>query len=249
MNFIESPAKCNDFYCFHRINQSRDWKLLPKFPAGPLDKCSGFALVSVDTKLYAAGGQYYGDFHDYIDINGLSPIFSGYTFHCFDLKDNEWRALPQMSACRYGTTFHLIHLDGFIYAIGGETGNIEYPEEEVERYDINQKKWETLSSLPKGIHTISAVLFKGSILVYGEKDKSNFNRESLQMMVYRPEQDEWQVTHRPTDIADKTDPLLFCYNDQCYQVNYIRRQPACAPIDRPSFCYPEILSVKAGTAR
>ena len=193
----------------------------------------------------AAGGECYGNIVDYIDFEDPLAIAPERSFHSFDIRDNTWRALPPMSAHRSGKTFHLIHLDEFIYAIGGETDRIEYPVEEVERYDINQNKWETLSSLPEGIHIISAVVFKGRILVYGEKSKANFDRESLQMMVYRPERNEWQVTLRPTDMADETDLVLFCYNNRCYQIHYVRKQPAGTPIDC-SLCYcPEILSVKA----
>ncbi|XP_072044625.1 kelch-like protein 25 [Amphiura filiformis] len=109
--------------------EHKDWVNLDKFATLP-----EFAkyLIVADGLLYAVGNK------------------AG--FYSYQAADNKWVQLPPMSHCHDNTTF--LSLGGHIYSFAiilegpSATGRII-----MERYDINEKKWEVVKPPPGNLNT------------------------------------------------------------------------------------------------
>ena len=139
----------------------------------------------------------------------------------YDADTNAWIKLPSMLSER--SEFALVHMDGFIYAIGGK-GLYGDCTVSVERYSIEQNRWEDVASCKCYYRDPSAVAVNGRILLYGRVDHSfswsdtSTNTHTLEM--YNPTTNDWQkLLFETYDTAyfDKY-PLLMVHGGECYRV-------------------------------
>jgi hypothetical protein len=72
--------------------------------------------------------------------DGRSCLKSAKTY---DASAGQWRALPKMSAARYGCT--AVCIDGNVYVVGGSDGATKFAS--MECYDPVANEWRTLPSM------------------------------------------------------------------------------------------------------
>ncbi|XP_072035237.1 kelch-like protein 25 [Amphiura filiformis] len=202
---------------FYAVN-NENWFALDKLTPLPGKKAK-YSMVVVDGILYAVGGE------------------SRKEFYSYQAGDNKWLQLPSMSKRLNKTT--LVSLEGYIYAIGTISGSLFTGEPQImmERYDINEVKWEDMKS-PDSFEnepSISSVVFEGKIFVSSvmrmedrdedvdDDDEDMFDDSYYlveDLMMYDPETDTWQVNHigRRDELAESGESFLFVYNDQLYRI-------------------------------
>ncbi|XP_072013826.1 uncharacterized protein [Amphiura filiformis] len=135
----------------------------------------------------------------------------------------------------------LVHLNGYIYAIGGirdsyggdsdsnfplEFGVGSILSSDCERFDIARNKWKKIAPLPPHFAATSAIAYQGRILVYSTiYDQHDYYEYALEtkryeIWVYNPNKNEWQSKFSESDnTTDKlTQPVLVVHKDQCYRV-------------------------------
>ena len=98
------------------------------------------SYIVVEGQLYRVGGRY----------RGIGK------FYVYDVDQNEWNLLPTMKTLRYNCL--LVHLDGFIYAIGGIDSHTDTRSDAMECFDIVKKEWTTVAAVPKTPSCVSAYL-------------------------------------------------------------------------------------------
>ncbi|XP_072035241.1 kelch-like protein 15 [Amphiura filiformis] len=118
-------------FTFYAV-EHKDWIDLEKFDPLP-SKTAKYSMVVADGILYAVGGK------------------TGKEFYSYQARDNKWLQLPSISQCQKKTT--LVSLGRYIYAIGMIRSprlfvEFEGPGIMMERYDINEKKWEVMKPPP-----------------------------------------------------------------------------------------------------
>ncbi|XP_072018160.1 kelch-like protein 28 [Amphiura filiformis] len=188
------------------------WKFAK--PAGSQGIVSPSSIV-VDGVLYVAGGEYErpddedDDDPDPLDVQ-LNSLWK------YDPESNSWKELANMKLER--STFALVHLDGFLYAIGGKCNDGAI--RSVECYDISQNKWKSVASL-KGYYALpKAVVLNGKILIYGEQ--VDFLGESLHSYMYElydPGTNTWHklATEKYWKPAFE-EPFVTVLNGKCYRI-------------------------------
>ncbi len=219
------------------------WKPLKRF--SPLPHSAAYqSTIVIKGRLYTAGGLdqsreldpdelYHDSDSDWDDasdddIHFRLPVGKNH-FYQYHAMQNKWSQLPAMNIAR--NSFPMVYLDNFIYAIGGSNeSGIEITD--VERYDLRQKEWKMLPPLPERCRTLSAVAFKGKIIVHGVTSAAN-NPITLQpqvkyvLQVYHPNSKYWQRAHSEVHgMSDESrhvsPPHLFLHKDTCYRVSYTR---------------------------
>ena len=198
-------------------NKTGLWKDLSKFcmlPEMNVTLCLP-GLLSVHGNLYLAGGKICTD---------EDHMYTSNKFFCFRISDNNWSELRSMNIQRDYCS--LIHLDGFIYAIGGtEKRPDEFfstPIKSAERYNMEVGKWEMLPDMPEECFTPSVVTFKSKILVYGPLRMEPHNGEpsSYTLMMFCPQTLSWTSLWSCQTMSGFIPSLLTVYQDTCYEVRY-----------------------------
>ena len=129
----------------------------------------------------------------------------------------------------------MVYLEGCIYVIGGIQENEDGKRvvNDMERYDIIKKKWETLPLLDAerqysefGLsffsEKISAITFQGKIIVYRivYNEITEFN---FYLMVYHPDRNVWKIMHEEEIapyVEDRVQRMLFKHKGRCYKILY-----------------------------
>jgi len=119
-------------------------KITEKAPV--LSDRAGCAALAYDNKIYVSGGE--------------DPL-SAKTFEVYNPLNDSWTQLPAM---QYGKSSHCMAASGNkLYSFGGaENSSI------VEEYDINQRKWTTLSNAPTAINSLASAVLDNKIYVSGK---------------------------------------------------------------------------------
>ena len=117
-------------------------------------------MVNEKGDIFLVGGIFYEDHHFDDAGSALREVAVFNEYH------KSWTDCAPLQVPRCAHT--LVHLDGFLYAIGGKS---KYPGGEslasVERYDVTQNKWKFVSPLPHGLCHHGAVVYCGKIYVVG----------------------------------------------------------------------------------
>ena len=204
--------------------QSKEWMTLPN--AATLPHLA--FLVVAGRSLYAVVGS-----------DSDHPNEKG--FFQYDAKQNRWKQLPSMIGSYRREAFHAVYLNGFIYVIGDQLGEIMIGDQprNVERYSLTEQRWERLASLPSQFRWTSVIAYEGSILVYDISANLYGDYLSHVIQKYDPRAHAWEVVllqHVPNDVRYYLRPVLFEYQDQVYRlykdneqrpvVNKINTQPS-----------------------
>uniref|UniRef100_A0A8C9X7I5 Kelch like family member 29 n=1 Tax=Sander lucioperca TaxID=283035 RepID=A0A8C9X7I5_SANLU len=116
------------------------------------------------------------------------------------LLDN-WNLVSRMTVarCRHNSLVY----DGKLYTIGGlgVSGNLDH----VERYDTITNQWETVSPLPKPVHSAAATVCGGKVFVFGGVNEAGRSAGVLQS--YVPQSDTWSFIESPM-IDNKYAPAV-----------------------------------------
>ena len=192
------------------------WQNLEKFATLRHNELINHCMVVVGGKLYLAGGKAY----NYVDGGVL--LYQSRKFYEYDVSRNEWRQLPSMLMAR--EHFTLVHLDGYIYAIGGidddEVGGQHICS--AERYSLTKEKWEILPNLPGDCYWPTAVGFEGKLLVYGpqEPEESIGQPSVYSLMVFYPTIHCWKIVWTEERISGVRQSLLMVENGLCYEIRF-----------------------------
>ncbi|NXU48120.1 KLH33 protein, partial [Turnix velox] len=132
-----------------------EWRTLGRFPDGPRFR---HAVAVVGNVLYVLGGKrYYGVRDTLASVYRYRPM------------DNTWEHLASMSCGR--SYFAAVALGGFIYALGGNTGEL-YCTDTVECYDMANDTWRRCQSLPMALCGHAACVLDGALYVSGGSDET-----------------------------------------------------------------------------
>uniref|UniRef100_A0A3B4WKZ2 Kelch like family member 29 n=1 Tax=Seriola lalandi dorsalis TaxID=1841481 RepID=A0A3B4WKZ2_SERLL len=116
------------------------------------------------------------------------------------LLDN-WNLVSRMTVarCRHNSLVY----DGKLYNIGGlgVSGNLDH----VERYDTITNQWETVSPLPKPVHSAAATVCGGKVYVFGGVNEAGRSAGVLQS--YVPQSNTWSFIESPM-IDNKYAPAV-----------------------------------------
>uniref|UniRef100_A0A668A7G1 Kelch like family member 29 n=1 Tax=Myripristis murdjan TaxID=586833 RepID=A0A668A7G1_9TELE len=116
------------------------------------------------------------------------------------LLDN-WNLVSRMTVarCRHNSLVY----DGKLYTIGGlgVSGNLDH----VERYDTITNQWETVSPLPKPVHSAAATVCGGKVYVFGGVNEAGRSAGVLQS--YVPQSNTWSFIESPM-IDNKYAPAV-----------------------------------------
>ena len=140
----------------------------------------------------------------------------------FDSKTKWWKRLANMEVPR--TEFSLVHLDGDVYAVGGETDGRPSVVSSVERYSIAEDKWTLVASLSEKYMILRATTFKGKILVYSQEAKTFGEPASpvFNLEIYNPVTDVWTkaLTEKYEVSIFTPAPILMVKDDVCYRIGH-----------------------------
>ena len=208
----DGSTDCQFFYFDQSpLEKKWEWRPLDRFKAPP--HLAG--LINVDGNLYAVGGQ---------DTSMISTcdVFK------YDFEQNLWTELPSMTVPReVSRSFPLVHLDGFIYVIGGYDEYFEFLQDG-ERFDLARQEWQELPSFPEGFQfeELSTMSFNGKILVYGGvvEDSEAVDILSYVLLVYDPNTNIWHTALTEDRVSNVTleGPVIFVYKETLYRVMYKR---------------------------
>ena len=226
---------------------NKEWESLYKFPT-----LSHFpSWLVLDDTLYAAGGREvfvdyklmgkrlpyfeFDDIHfddDYIDsgfmdfqlCDNIEPVYHQ-DFLCYTPEQNEWSSLPPLKKAR--CDFPLVHMDGFLYAIGGRNKENNYIRE-VERFDVAKQEWDNVAELPAFFSCVSATVYEGKILAYCVSSMNDSYSSAPfythVLLVYDPCTNTWQEKfsedHRSKERVHIKPPIIFNHKGQFYRVMF-----------------------------
>jgi N-acetylneuraminic acid mutarotase len=109
------------------------------------------AAAVVGGRLYAIGGRPRSPDNNFAVMESYDPVV------------DQWRSEPPMPTARGGLGG--VAADGRIHALGGETNTIVFDEHEV--FDVGSGTWESVSSLPMGLHGLAVTSDGQRIFVIG----------------------------------------------------------------------------------
>ena len=185
---------------------------IPPVPVQPSNQLRHPASLVVDGVLYVAGGGaclYSGD-HEF-----------KYTFHRYNAATLEWTKLPGMTVAR--ERCHMVHSDGYIYALGGVNHFSHNFLNSVERFDLKENRWETVAPLPIKFCHMSAVVYQGHLLIYGAPEyTASPGRVRHTLLVYHVRKNRWEVLLTGLHYLSVGWPrsALVVEDDICYRVIY-----------------------------
>ncbi|NXP47768.1 KLH33 protein, partial [Heliornis fulica] len=132
-----------------------EWRALGHFPDGPRFR---HAVAVVGNSLYVLGGKrYYGVRDTLASVYRYQPM------------EDSWEPLASMTCGR--SYFAAAALGGFIYALGGSSGDL-YCTDTVERYDLANDAWTRCQPLPTALCGHAACALDGSLYVSGGCDEA-----------------------------------------------------------------------------
>ena len=159
----------------------------------PLPRPRGEHTTTViDGKIYVIGGRYKrtpdsANFNDHFDTSSMLV---------FDPITKVWSSAPDVPTARNSHASAVI--DGKIYVVGGRQfkkqadgnyANVNVANLEV--YDPKEKRWQTLSPLPKAAGGISAAAVDGKLYVFGGEQWVPEQTVIAEAWVYDPALDKW----------------------------------------------------------
>uniref|UniRef100_A0A3P9JWW0 Kelch-like family member 29 n=1 Tax=Oryzias latipes TaxID=8090 RepID=A0A3P9JWW0_ORYLA len=146
-----------------------------------------FSVISAGDNIYLSGGT-------------ESGVMVADVWCYMSLLDN-WNLVSRMTVarCRHNSLVY----DGKLYTIGGlgVSGNLDH----VERYDTITNTWETVSPLPKPVHSAAATVCGGKIFVFGGVNEAGRSAGVLQS--YEPQRNSWSFIESPM-IDNKYAPAV-----------------------------------------
>uniref|UniRef100_A0A3P8RB13 BTB domain-containing protein n=1 Tax=Astatotilapia calliptera TaxID=8154 RepID=A0A3P8RB13_ASTCA len=146
-----------------------------------------FSVISAGDNIYLSGGT-------------ESGVMVADVWCYMSLLDN-WNLVSRMTVarCRHNSLVY----DGKLYTIGGlgVSGNLDH----VERYDTITNQWETVSPLPKPVHSAAATVCGGKIYVFGGVNEAGRSAGVLQS--YVPQSNTWSFIESPM-IDNKYAPAV-----------------------------------------
>ncbi|NXN97723.1 KLH33 protein, partial [Rhinopomastus cyanomelas] len=132
-----------------------EWRALGDFPDGPRFR---HAVAVVGNSLYVLGGKhYYGIYDTLASVYRYQPM------------EGAWQRLASMTCKR--SYFAAAALGGFIYALGGNSGEL-YCTDTVERYDLATDTWRRCRPLPMALCGHAACALDGALYVSGGCDEA-----------------------------------------------------------------------------
>ena len=195
------------------------WIPLTYFPKVPFNlPFEGHRLVVARGQLYLVGGRFMTDL---IQRYARQPtlIESCDFLFRYDADSNKWEQKEGMGVARSHSA--TVSLGDYIYVIGGwsSVSNVT----DVQRFNLNTEKWESLAPMPVPCSLPVAVVHNGKILVYGVESMERRRRGHL--MFYDHIDNKWQVLNsenlpsssRRVSMA----PLLVINREKCYRVSYM----------------------------
>ena len=140
---------------------------IPRLP----EKTCYHSAITVNGHLFVAGGmtckgKYYPKRQS---TKYLTKPESDGKIHAkaywYDTSAKQWQSLAHMKRARKSAA--LVHMDGFVYAIGGigRSGPLKH----VECYSLANKSWYHAGFVAMEVIDPSVVVFKGKILMYGQR--------------------------------------------------------------------------------
>ncbi|XP_075900836.1 kelch-like protein 29 [Nelusetta ayraudi] len=146
-----------------------------------------FSVISAGDNIYLSGGT-------------ESGVMVADVWCYMSLLDN-WNLVSRMTVarCRHNSLVY----DGKLYTIGGlgMSGNLDH----VERYDTITNQWETVSPLPKPVHSAAATVCGGKVYVFGGVNEAGRSAGVLQS--YVPQSNTWSFIESPM-IDNKYAPAV-----------------------------------------
>ncbi|KAM9339710.1 LOW QUALITY PROTEIN: kelch-like protein 29 [Symphorus nematophorus] len=146
-----------------------------------------FSVISAGDNIYLSGGT-------------ESGVMVADVWCYMSLLDN-WNLVSRMTVarCRHNSLVY----DGKLYTIGGlgVSGNLDH----VERYDTITNQWETVSPLPKPVHSAAATVCGGKVYVFGGVNEAGRSAGVLQS--YVPQSNTWSFIESPM-IDNKYAPAV-----------------------------------------
>ncbi|XP_029318753.1 LOW QUALITY PROTEIN: kelch-like protein 29 [Cottoperca gobio] len=168
--------------CFNP--QSSKWYPLASLPFYDREF---FSVISAGDNIYLSGGT-------------ESGVMVADVWCYMSLLDN-WNLVSRMTVarCRHNSLVY----DGKLYNIGGlgVSGNLDH----VERYDTVTNQWETVSPLPKPVHSAAATVCGGKVYVFGGVNEAGRSAGVLQS--YVPQSNTWSFIESPM-IDNKYAPAV-----------------------------------------
>uniref|UniRef100_A0A8C5HZU8 BTB domain-containing protein n=1 Tax=Gouania willdenowi TaxID=441366 RepID=A0A8C5HZU8_GOUWI len=168
--------------CFNP--QSSKWYPLASLPFYDREF---FSVISAGDNIYLSGGTETG-------------VMVADVWCYMSLLDN-WNLVSRMTVarCRHNSLVY----DGKLYTIGGlgVSGNLDH----VERYDTITNQWETVSPLPKPVHSAAATVCGGKVFVFGGVNEAGRSAGVLQSFV--PQSNTWSFIESPM-IDNKYAPAV-----------------------------------------
>ncbi|XP_072037553.1 uncharacterized protein [Amphiura filiformis] len=141
-----------------RYYNTSGWKGLHWIKEFP-ERIRYHSTVAVNGHLCVAGGMG----RSWGRYKGFGICLS--SFYCYDSIQQAWKSLASMTTAR--ANFAIVHMDDFVYAIGGKQNHSVLSS--VECYSLVQESWQSIAPLAVGVTDPSAITYKGKILVYGLK--------------------------------------------------------------------------------
>ncbi|CAJ1077449.1 kelch-like protein 29 [Xyrichtys novacula] len=168
--------------CFNPQNSK--WYPLASLPFYDRDF---FSVISAGDNIYLSGGT-------------ESGVMVADVWCYMSLLDN-WSLVSRMTVarCRHNSLVY----DGKLYTIGGLgiSGNLDH----VERYDTITNQWETVSPLPKPVHSAAATVCGGKIYVFGGVNEAGRSAGVLQSYILQS--NTWSFIESPM-IDNKYAPAV-----------------------------------------
>ena len=160
--------------------------------------------------------------HDFSAIVADGRLYAGKKstsdpdFFMYNTEENKWIAMQQMTQAT--RCDHMVHLDGFIYAIGKDSQE----RCNLERYDVTQNRWDTMQSPPhQYIRRRSVVTFKGMIFAIMTLQPQPTDEPVDELLIYHPNKNIWQrtgVNRQWVNIVSVQIPFLFIHKERCYRI-------------------------------
>ena len=134
----------------------------------------------------------------------------------YDADSNSWVEMASMLYAR--TNFALVHLDGYIYAIGGKGQHDHIVG--VERYSIEQNIWESKAVCLSNLEEPRTVAVNGRILLYAGVSTSDGHINMYTLEMYNPTTNSWQKMLSETFESPfyERKPTLAVHNGECYRI-------------------------------
>ena len=212
--------------------ETKEWQPLPQIASPPF---LSRALIVAEKELYTFGYRKQFDTVDSESEIDLEEVHK----RCFryDSLENTWEEMPEMIFGCY-REFPFVYLNNCIYAFGGvDIDKCRKYEAQgysvwdslprtAEYYNMDREEWFPLPSLPGCRDWVSAVAYKGKILVYGlNLNNLNLTTENHVILVCDPSAGEDMIQ---TELKSKITgvkiryPVLFVHEEVCYRILYKR---------------------------